>query len=200
MLKRLLILIGFTTSLIVLSGAVQAATTSWIVDGTWSGSGVTGAGVSGSFNFNSDTGEYSAVDITLIDPRLLDGCSGFCSIGVDFTTPDVADESGAFFFFAISGRDDPDPSVGLQDRQLLIFDFDVALPDAISHPLDGHADYGTCVAADCDIFTTGYFLDSESFTGEISQDGVPQVPLPAAAWLFGSAVLGLMGVARRKKV
>lgn len=27
-----------------------------------------------------------------------------------------------------------------------------------------------------------------------------EVPIPAAAWLFGSALLGLMGVARRKKV
>ncbi len=29
--------------------------------------------------------------------------------------------------------------------------------------------------------------------------GVSAVPLPAAAWLFGSALMGLMGVARRRK-
>ena len=29
---------------------------------------------------------------------------------------------------------------------------------------------------------------------------VKPVPLPAAAWLFGSGVLGLIGIARRKKV
>jgi hypothetical protein len=29
--------------------------------------------------------------------------------------------------------------------------------------------------------------------------GITAVPLPAAAWLFGSAMLGLMGVARRRK-
>lgn len=28
----------------------------------------------------------------------------------------------------------------------------------------------------------------------------PEIPIPAAAWLFGSALLGLMGVARRKRV
>lgn len=31
-------------------------------------------------------------------------------------------------------------------------------------------------------------------------DNVSYVPLPAAAWLFGSALLGLVGVSRRKKV
>ncbi len=29
---------------------------------------------------------------------------------------------------------------------------------------------------------------------------VSSVPLPAAAWLFGSGLLGLIGVAKRKKV
>jgi hypothetical protein len=29
--------------------------------------------------------------------------------------------------------------------------------------------------------------------------GVPAVPVPAAAWLFGSGLIGLVGVARRKK-
>ena len=29
--------------------------------------------------------------------------------------------------------------------------------------------------------------------------GVPQVPIPAAAWLFGTGLLGLVGVARRKR-
>jgi hypothetical protein len=36
------------------------------------------------------------------------------------------------------------------------------------------------------------FLDNASLT-------VSQVPVPAAAWLFGSALLGLMGMARRRK-
>jgi hypothetical protein len=28
---------------------------------------------------------------------------------------------------------------------------------------------------------------------------ISQVPLPAAVWLFGSGLLGLVGIARRKK-
>ncbi len=36
-----------------------------------------------------------------------------------------------------------------------------------------------------------------SFTGE---SGGPTLPLPAGAWLFGSGLLGLMGIGRRRKV
>jgi hypothetical protein len=34
---------------------------------------------------------------------------------------------------------------------------------------------------------------------EVDVQVVPAVPVPAAAWLFGSGLLGLVGVARRKK-
>lgn len=36
--------------------------------------------------------------------------------------------------------------------------------------------------------------------GEITSISPSAVPIPAAAWLFGSALMGLMGVARRKNV
>ncbi len=36
-----------------------------------------------------------------------------------------------------------------------------------------------------------------TFTGN---GGPPPVPLPAAVWLFGSGVLGLVGVSRRRKL
>ncbi len=36
-------------------------------------------------------------------------------------------------------------------------------------------------------------------SGDATVDWVPQVPVPAAAWLFGSGLLGLIGVAGRKK-
>ncbi len=35
---------------------------------------------------------------------------------------------------------------------------------------------------------------------DVIEGGVSTVPVPAAAWLFGSGLLGLVGVARRKKV
>jgi hypothetical protein len=36
------------------------------------------------------------------------------------------------------------------------------------------------------------------FTSEINME-ISQVPVPAAAWLFGSGLLGMIGTARRKK-
>jgi hypothetical protein len=37
-------------------------------------------------------------------------------------------------------------------------------------------------------------------TGTVSYVGVSAVPVPAAIWLFGSGLLGLVGISRRKKV
>jgi hypothetical protein len=44
------------------------------------------------------------------------------------------------------------------------------------------------------LFTTRSTVTSTSFSGSISP-----VPVPAAVWLFGSGLLGLVGVARRKR-
>jgi hypothetical protein len=43
-------------------------------------------------------------------------------------------------------------------------------------------------------FSTNFDLTSITITAV-----VPQVPVPAAAWLFGSGLLGLLGVAQRRK-
>lgn len=49
----------------------------------------------------------------------------------------------------------------------------------------------------------GYSIDTVDVSGGVTTTGhgtilVSPVPVPAAAWLFGSAVLGLVGVNRRK--
>ena len=44
-----------------------------------------------------------------------------------------------------------------------------------------------------DLFETSSTVSSTSFSGSISA-----VPVPAAIWLFGSGLLGLVGIARRK--
>ncbi len=52
--------------------------------------------------------------------------------------------------------------------------------------------------------TTAYTVAFENQSGEFlvvdvkAQPDVPQVPVPAAAWLFGSGLMGLVGVARRR--
>ena len=37
------------------------------------------------------------------------------------------------------------------------------------------------------------------YTGALEIASVAAVPIPAAAWLFGSALMGLMGISRRRK-
>lgn len=44
-------------------------------------------------------------------------------------------------------------------------------------------------------FNTQYFINPVTFTAVVSP-----IPVPAAAWLFGSGLIGLIGIARRKKV
>jgi len=47
-----------------------------------------------------------------------------------------------------------------------------------------------------DLFTTATSTTSTSFSGSITP---VVIPVPAAVWLFGSGLLGLVGIARRKK-
>lgn len=46
--------------------------------------------------------------------------------------------------------------------------------------------------------TTAYIQGNNAFTMVVRDGQVAAVPVPAAAWLFGSGLLGLIGVARRK--
>lgn len=44
------------------------------------------------------------------------------------------------------------------------------------------------------------FIAIGNTTFRVNQLNVSPVPLPAAAWLFGSALMGMVGIARRRKV
>jgi hypothetical protein len=61
--------------------------------------------------------------------------------------------------------------------------------------------YDVYATADVDKAKSWFYNDDSAETGEIHVSVEPPsaVPIPAAAWLFGSAILGLLGVARRKK-
>ncbi len=52
-------------------------------------------------------------------------------------------------------------------------------------------------AGDHTLVISGIAGKSASYGGSIA---VAETPIPAAVWLFGSALMGLMGVSRRKKI
>ncbi|WP_177433203.1 VPLPA-CTERM sorting domain-containing protein [Thiohalobacter thiocyanaticus] len=70
---------------------------------------------------------------------------------------------------------------------------------------------GSCAASHCDISVDAIAVTFEDFllgsggllNGELvlghSQASLSAVPVPAAAWLFGSGLVGLIGVARRRE-
>lgn len=60
-------------------------------------------------------------------------------------------------------------------------------PGGFTSPITDHADYRVTFSSD----TLAFSLSGNTIT-------VSQVPLPAAVWLFGSALISMVGVSRRK--
>lgn len=59
---------------------------------------------------------------------------------------------------------------------------------------------GADVGGGSGLTATGNTWYSYSFNGAIVPPETPEVPLPAAAWLFGSGLLGLAGITRRRRL
>lgn len=62
----------------------------------------------------------------------------------------------------------------------------------------GSGEFDMCGSSGCGA-TNASIGDPFSFSSEISPASISSVPVPAAAWLFGSGLLGLIGVSRRSK-
>ena len=96
------------------------------------------------------------------------------------------------------------------DTELWGFDFEVTSAEeaakAVNRTFDvfwlaGGTSYDVYAEAEVDKYAAWWYQDDSAATGEINVLVEPPsaVPIPAAAWLFGSAILGLFGIARRKK-
>lgn len=111
-----------------------------------------------------------------IDIGLGGAAWGSNSDGVAHLTCETNCSSGEAFSLFYTASVTEGPFAGIRYR--LGFDSGSLVPLALAAALDGPAeDYGV-----------------------VSTGTISAVPVPAAAWLFGSGLIGLIGVARRKKV
>jgi hypothetical protein len=165
------------TMLAVGSVNAEAAPLTWTVDGVTFNDG---GSANGSFVYDADTGMYSDIAINTTAGTILGGTA----------YPDVL-RGDAFFLDVV-----PDASLAsLTGSLLLNINFASPLTNA-----GGTIDIfiiseGFCQNAACTV------IDGTDGRGAGLPDAgsVTAVPLPTAVWLFGSGLLGMIGVARRKK-
>jgi len=70
------------------------------------------------------------------------------------------------------------------------------IPDSVCTPVAAAVD-GGCTINDVVFFTGRFSPMVKNFRAD-GHSSVAAVPVPAAVWLFGSGLLGLVGLARRK--
>ena len=183
-MKKILLSSGFVVFLMVLSFAGHAAVVTWqLVSVTFDDGGV----ATGSFDYDADTDTFSAINIDTsggTNPDFLNtpsygiwGGDPFTTLPQVFSTlqtswPDLTDLTGAFVMGLILGS--PLTNAG----------------GTIPVELTFRSGEGICSEATCDAAITKY--------RDITGGSVSTVPVPAAAWLFGSGLIGLIGVVRRK--
>ena len=149
-----------------------AAVLTWTLEGT-----TTSSTWSGTFDYDADT---SMVSNVMIESTLVDATYG---ASPSYTIGGTANVNTLLRFF------DVPPTVGsfvIQIAPEFLLTNAGGTIDLKTGPFLGEA---VCLNGDCSS-TTGYAMISGS---------VSAVPIPAAAWLFGSALLGLGGIGRRKK-
>ena len=185
-MKKILLSSGFVVFLMVLSFAGHAAVVTWqLVSVTFEDGGV----ATGSFDYDADTDTFSAINIDTsggTNPDFLNtpsygiwGGDPFTTLPQAFVTiqsswPDYPDETGIFVMGLILGS----PLTNAGGTITVVY-----------HP--------SSVEVIC-AGPTGCNEGNIAAIRRITGGSVSTVPIPAAAWLFGSGLIGLIGVARRK--
>ncbi len=109
-------------------------------------------------------------------------------LSIDFTDPSIFNFSLTF------------SSASEQETIELYDDTDTLIASVLSPNASGFFGLTSDMAIDYVIIRNGVFPgggNDRFFIDNLSADAV--VPVPAAAWLFGSGLIGLIGLARRKK-
>jgi hypothetical protein len=181
-MKKILSVTLALASLAFVSVSSQAAPVQWTLNG-WNLDDDVGE-VTGSFVFDVDLGTFSNVNISsTLGPESYSWAGlGADANTLEFVTGDPNGElSGTSVMLAAIGGGGMTNAGG---GPLSV------LTQGGTNPLSSQS---TCDNADCSTVSNPVYLTFGNITG------TSVVPIPAAAWLFGSAMLGLVGVARRKK-
>jgi hypothetical protein len=169
---------------ILASGSVFAAPVTWTLTGTFSSSG---GSASGTFVYDANTNIYSDVSISTFTP----GGAVVAVYDMSSTIVAGAVSNGQPDFLSMNGYDAYDPN---HNAAFVSFGFGEALTNA----------GGTVAVIGYGEDWTEYYNPVSGILGDEPQNGfsgfvtAAAVPLPAAVWLFGSA-LAALGWLRRKQ-
>jgi len=161
-------------------GGVTYQNSACIYDGADIASGVCDSSNIVSFEFNDNLVENWSSDAGFLNLGLADG---------------TALDAIVLGFENLAGFEDPSTGVGTDIWVTLLFEADL---------FDGYDPNGLPQSISLDKYVGGggeFEQDDNSGYAQFRVDAVSvsAVPVPAAVWLFGSGLLGLVGVARRKK-
>ena len=197
------IIIGAALSLP--SIASYAAPITWQLDNvTFASAQTQGTGpfdgtATGSFTYDASTNTYSNVNITTTGSGYwgTDNCGDSALCGTYIRATDLYSTLSATSLQATPTASDPVNAVGYYGISMQFAGSGLTNAGGIVdlYTAGGTDGEGICATAACDPTGAGAVSAFRGFSG----GSVSAVPIPAAAWLFGSAILGLLGIARRKK-
>jgi hypothetical protein len=161
-----------------LMGPAYSASVTWVVDGVFDNSYT----VDGAFDFDADTNDYSNVDVNLWNGATL---------VANYGTVDIMPTTSSVNLSLTDGFSEVGDKTG---NLVLVLGFPTPL-DPLDSPVSLTFE-GSSRLAECGNSGCTFWLNQFS---EMTEGQVEVVPVPAAIWLFGSGLLGLVGIARRKK-
>jgi hypothetical protein len=141
-----------------------------------------------------ETFKYTNTSLDSVNYPLLSG--DVAENGFDRWVINLTDDASLLLNF-VTGQDTTQPYDQL-DKAVL----STSTGDALATQLAVISNGGitsTILMSYSNLLAGSYFLDIYGDAGMSYSASVSAVPLPAAAWLFGSAAMGLLGFARRRK-
>ena len=198
MIKQTIALVGLTLSL-----TANAAQVTWVLnDVTFASSEVMGGGpydgtASGSFTYDANSNTYSNVNITTTGTGIwgTNNCGDSAKCGTYIRATDLYAPLSSTYLQITPTSADPLDATGYYGISLqFVTDLTNAGGTVDLFTAGGTDGEGVCKNSDCLPEGAAGVTAFRGFSG----GSVSSVPVPAAAWLFGSALIGLVGIKRRK--